>query len=67
MKETVKVTTLDAKTLVKDGVYFSTTNHLIQIKSIDAEKKELNMFNISEQIHLYFIPFDRHNLVRKVR
>ena len=67
MKETVKIPTIAATKLVKDGVYFSTANQLIQIKDINFEKKELHLFNISEQMHLYFIKFDRHNLARRVR
>ena len=67
MKETAKAVTIDAKDLVKEGVYFSTTNHLVQVKDINTEKKELHLLNISEQIHLYFIPFNRHTLAKRVR
>ena len=67
MKETNVISIIPMSELVEDGVYFSNKNHLIQIKKIDNEKKELHFFNISEQINFYRIRFDRHNLVRRIR
>lgn len=67
MKETIKASTIPAEELVLNGVYFNTAKNLIRIDKIDTEKKTLNMFNISEQTHLYFIKFDRHTLAKRVR
>jgi hypothetical protein len=67
MKETIKLPTIPVSELVLDGVYFNTANNLIRVDKIDTEKKTLNLFNISEQTHLYFIKFDRHTLAKRVR
>ena len=67
MKETKTIPTLAVSELVEEAVYFSTKDHLIQVKKIDIEKKELHLFNISEQTNFYKIRFDRHPLVRRVR
>lgn len=68
MKEPVKaVATIAAKDLVLEGVYFNTDKMLIRVDKIDNEAKTYNAFNISEQTHLYFVKFDRCNLVKRVR
>jgi hypothetical protein len=67
MKETKEVPTIAASELVVDGVYFSAQQHLIQVKKIDIELKELHLFNISEQTNYYKIRFDRHSLVKRIR
>jgi hypothetical protein len=67
MKESPKVPTLPITDLVEQGVYFNIAKNLVRIDKIDNDKKEVNLFNISEQTHLYFIPFDRHGLVKRVR
>jgi len=68
MKEPVKaVATIPATDLVLEGVYFNTTNNIIRVDKIDKEKKTYNAFNISEQTHLYFIKFERCNLVKRIR
>ena len=68
MKEPVKpVTTIPATDLVLEGVYFNTEKNLIRVDRIDNENKTYNAFNISEQTHLYFVKFDRCNLVKRVR
>jgi hypothetical protein len=64
---TSSTTVIPAAELLKEGVYFSAKNELMQIKSIDEDKKEMNIFNISEQTMHYFVKFDRHNLVKRVR
>ena len=66
MKETKEQETLPISDLVVEGVYFNTKNNLVQIKKIDTIKKEINVFNLSEQCNLYYIPFHRHNLVKRV-
>ena len=67
MKETKTQLTLPISDLVIEGVYFNTHNNLVKVKKIDYEKKELHLFNISEQTNFYTIRFDRHNLVKRIR
>ena len=68
MKEPVKtVAAIAAKDLILNGVYFNADKNLIRIDKIDTEEKTYNAFNISEQTHLYFVKFDRCNLVKRVR
>lgn len=64
---TTSTTIIPAAELVKDGVYFSSKNELMQIKRIDEENKEMNIFSISERTMHYFVKFDRHDLVKRVR
>jgi len=58
---------LDVSELAVDGVYFDAGEQLVQIKEIDHEKKELHLFNITEQYNFYAVKFERHGLVRRVR
>jgi hypothetical protein len=67
MKEAKPQATLDVSELELEGVYFNAKDNLVQIKKIDTIKKELCIFNISEQTTYYSIPFHRHNIVKKVR
>jgi hypothetical protein len=67
MKETKTQIILPVSDLVVDGVYFTIKEDLVQIKKIDLKKKEINLFNISEQVHYYNIKFERHTLVRRIR
>jgi len=67
MKETKTPTTIPASELVLNGVYFNTQNNLVQVKKIDETKKELHLFNISEQTNYYTVRFDRHTLVKRIR
>jgi len=67
MKETKTQSVIPASELVLEGVYFDTQNHLVQVKGIDKEKKELHLFNIGEQYNMYTLRFDRHTLVKRIR
>ena len=57
---------LEADTLTVGSYYFSNLEELYFIKSIDTQKKEIHMINMSDQCHM-FLPLHRHNLVKKVR
>ena len=65
MKDT-KVVTLPLTDLVKDGVYLTHTKDLVQIKNIDETKRELHLFNMTEQCNVW-TSLDKHYIVRKVR
>jgi len=69
MKETKTEapTTIDAKDLILNGIYFNVDNHLVQVKQIDESSRELKLFNISENYTMYNVKFDRHTLVTRVR
>jgi hypothetical protein len=69
MKETKteSPTTIDAKDLILNGIYFNVDNHLVQVKQIDESSRELRLFNISENYTMYNVKFDRHTLVTRVR
>lgn len=69
MKETKTeaLTTIDAKDLILNGIYFNVDNHLVQVKQIDESSRELKLFNISENYTMYNVKFDRHTLVTRVR
>lgn len=69
MKETKTEapTTIDAKDLILNGIYFNVDNHLVQVKQIDESSRELRLFNISENYTMYNVKFDRHTLVTRVR
>ena len=69
MKETKTEapTTIDAKDLILNGIYFNTENHLVQVKKIDEGLRELRLFNISENYTMYNVKFDKHTLVTRVR
>lgn len=69
MKETKTeaLTTIDAKDLILNGIYFNVDNHLVQVKQIDESSRELRLFNISENYTMYNVKFDRHTLVTRVR
>ncbi len=70
MKESkVKTETpiINAKDLVLNGIYFNSEKHLVQVKQIDENLKELKLFNISENYTMYNVKFDRHTLVTRVR
>jgi len=47
-------------------MYFTSKNHLVQIKKIDLQKRELHVLNLTEQCKEYR-KLDTHNLVKKVR
>lgn len=64
--EMMNLPILDIETLEKGKTYFSNENHLVQVQQIWPEKKELYLFNISEQYH-QLVEFHRHNLVKLVR
>ena len=66
-RTTSLTTVIPVADLVLEGVYFNTENNLIRIDKINNETKTYNAFNISEQTHLYFVKFDRCNLVKRVR
>ena len=57
---------LDPAILVENGVYFTTKEDLIQIKTIDRKENKIHFFNITEQCNVH-IPLDRHQLVKKIR
>ena len=57
---------LKAEELTKGTTYFSNESHLVKIKEIWPEKKEMWIYNMSEQYH-QLVPFNRHNLVKVVR
>ena len=69
MKETKTEapTTIDAKDLILNGIYFNVDNHLVQVKQIDENLRELKLFNISENYTMYNVKFDKHTLVTRVR
>jgi len=67
MKEKKSKEIIPASKLSENSIYFNNEEELIQIKRIDDEKKQLHLFNISKQYHLYFVKFDNHNLIKKVR
>lgn len=67
MKETKAPTTIPVSDLIIEGVYFNTQNQLVKVQKIDNEKKELHLFNISEQTNYYTVRFDRHTLVKRIR
>ena len=48
------------------GMYFSQKGHLVLVKRLDFDKKEVHFHDISEQTHLY-LPMNRTDLVKKIR
>ena len=50
MKETKEIASISLSELVKDGMYFDSNNQLIKILNLDIEKKEIDIFNLTEQI-----------------
>jgi hypothetical protein len=67
MKETKTESIIPVSELVLEGVYFTDKDELVQVKKIDQKKKEINLFNISQQYNLYSVKFERHNLTKRIR
>jgi len=64
MKETLPI--IPVEELEINGVYRNFKRDLVQVKRIDTIKRELYLFNISEQCNM-LIRFERHTLNTKVR
>ena len=62
----IKVITIAVEDLVKDGVYLTHTKDLVQVKDINKQRKQLHLFNITEQCNMY-PEFTKHTIVERVR
>ena len=47
-------------------VYKTSTNNIVKVISIDNDKDELHVYNISESCNIW-TKFSRHNLTQKIR
>lgn len=62
-----KVTSLIlVKELVKDGIYRSETDDLVQVREVNVELNRLYIYNITESCSMV-IDLNRHRLVKRVR
>lgn len=52
--------------LVKDGIYRSETDDLIQVREVNVELNRLYIYNITESCSMV-IDLNRHRLIKRVR
>lgn len=67
MKEKQKQQFIPSSELIKDAIYFNSDKELIQIKKIDNDTQELALYNITNHYSTYFVKFENHNLIKRVR
>jgi hypothetical protein len=52
--------------LQEGGVYMTHTKDLVQVRTINRERNELHVYNITESCNV-FLNLKKHHLIKKIR